>query len=157
MVLRKCCCYKSILRYLANIFYCCSRCTSIFPGYFWVNLIFTKRSRNSPDIDAVYLPTFRAAARVYTCQWGEFVFTASVTWFNARGDCAALTDFYPLPVWFRAAVQKFCQLLQQFGAQRCMEDTSNAGAFLRLLSHLSLREIVRMLLWLLWPGGRYIP
>lgn len=91
MVLRKPGCYKLISRYLENVFYHCScRCTYVFPGYFQVNLIFTKRSGSSPGlylaISALYLPAFHTAAQVYTCQWGEFVLIISVTGFKVHGD-----------------------------------------------------------------------
>lgn len=129
MVLRKPCCYKLISRYLENVFYHCScRCTYVFPGYFQVNLIFTKRSGSSPGlylpVSALYLPAFHTAAQVYTCQWGEFVLIISVTGFKVHRDwhrpdkllpsshliqsCSSKVLPISATVWFSPADQGTC-------------------------------------------------
>lgn len=82
IVLRKPCWYKLIIRFLANVFYhCYCRCAGIFSGYFWVNLIFIKRSRNSSDIDALCLPTFRAEAQV--TRFHEVSLFSSLQWHDS--------------------------------------------------------------------------
>lgn len=51
---------------------------SYFSGYFWINLIFIKRSKNSSDIDALCLPAFHTAAQV--TPFNEVSLLSSLQW-----------------------------------------------------------------------------
>lgn len=102
MILEKPCCYKLISGYLANTVQNCVCCrhTVSFPGYFWVNSIFTEGSRSSAAIDALYLHSIQQPRLTLAVRRVCFHFTSMIKcYWGLRGPDKPLPSFCLIQSW----------------------------------------------------------
>lgn len=122
-ILRKPCWYKLTVRFLANVL-------QMHRYFFWVSLIFIKRSRNSSDLDALCLPALHTAAQV--TPFNEVSLFSSFQWHDSW-ELHGSDNFLPSSRLIQSYCSKVLTIAATFWCLKLYGGHSSAGAFLQAI------------------------